>query len=169
MDLVLHPLVARHQVIHGGHVRRLRGLDLRDPLRLEHRIAEDRGRDHEGGVRLVHVALGELRIAPPGPVPHQLVAAAPGDSLDQHRVGAVLEHRPVPLAEDVPQVLGRGPAGGVVLAHVAEPPGELGDPLAVAGFPLPLHLQVGRLEELGPGDEGDAGLAENVHGRWCQG
>ena len=26
-----------------------------------------------------------------------------------------------------------------------------------------------RLEELGPGDEGDAGLAENVHGRWCQG
>ena len=61
------------------------------------------------------------------------------------------------------------PAGRVVLAHVAEPPGELGDPLAVARLALPLDRQVRRLEELGPGDEGDAGLAKDVHGRWVAG
>ena len=53
---------------------------------------------------------------------------------------------------------------GIVLAHVAEPAGELGDALAVARLALPLDRQVGRLEELGAGDEGDAGLAEDFHG-----
>ena len=56
------------------------------------------------------------------------------------------------------------PPRRVVLAHVAEPAGELGEALAVGGLALPLHRQVRRLEELGPGEEGDAGLAEDVHG-----
>ena len=102
-------------------------------------------------------------------MPHQLVAAAPGDPLDQHHVRAVLEHRAVTLLQDVGQVLGRRPARRVVLAHVAEPPGELGDPLAVARLALPLDREVGGLEELRARDEGDPGLAKDVHESWGQG
>ena len=76
----------------------------------------------------------------------------------------MLEDGAVPLPEDVPQILGRRPAGRVVLAHVAQPPGELGDALAVARLALPLDRQVAGLDELRPGNEGDAGLAEDVHG-----
>ena len=112
---------------------------------------------------LVHVALRELGVAPAGPVPNQLMAAGARDPLDEHDVGGMLEDRAVALAQDVPQVLGGGSPGGIVLAHVAEPTSELGDPLAVAGFALPLDRQVRRLEELGPGDQGDAGRAKDFH------
>ena len=75
----------------------------------------------------------------------------------------MLEDRPVPLLQDVLEVLGGAPPGGIVLAHVAEPPGELGEALAVGGVTLPCDGQVRRLQELRAGDQGDAWLAENVH------
>jgi len=61
------------------------------------------------------------------------------------------------------------PASRVVLAHVAEPPGELGDSLAVARLALPLDREVGGLEELRARDEGDPGLAKDFHEWWGQG
>ena len=88
VDLVLDPLVARHQSLDRRHVGRLGRLHLAGPLGLELGVAQDRRRHDEGGVRLVHVALGELGVAPPGAVAHQLVAAGPRDPLDQHDVGA---------------------------------------------------------------------------------
>jgi hypothetical protein len=51
-----------------------------------------------------------------------------------------------------------------VLAHIAESAGELGEALTVGGIALPLHRQMHRLEELGPGEQGDAGFAKDVHG-----
>jgi hypothetical protein len=44
-----------------------------------------------------------------------------------------------------------------VLAHVTEPPGKLGEALAVARLALPADGKMRRLDELGPADEGDAG------------
>jgi hypothetical protein len=70
----------------------------------------------------------------------------------------------VTLLQDVAEVLSRRTPGGVVLAHVAETPGKLGDPLAITGLALPLDRQVGGLQELGPGYQGDAWLAEDIHG-----
>jgi hypothetical protein len=81
----------------------------------------------------------------------------------------VLEDGAVALPEDVPEIFGGGPARRIVLAHVAQAAGELGDALAVGRLPFPSHRQVGRLEELGTADEGDAGLAKDVHGRPNQG
>jgi hypothetical protein len=97
-------------------------------------------------------------------MPHQLVAAGAGDPLDQHHIGAVLEHRAVPLPQDVLEVIRGAPPRRVVLAHVAEPTGELREALPIGGFALPLHRQMRRLEELGPGEERDARLADDVHG-----
>jgi hypothetical protein len=94
----------------------------------------------------------------------QLMAAGAGDSLDQHDIGRVLEHRAMALLENVSEVLGGAPSGRVVLAHVAEPAGELGDPLAIGRVALPLDRQVGRLQELGPGYQGDPGSSDDVHG-----
>jgi hypothetical protein len=68
------------------------------------------------------------------------------------------------LLQDIGQVLRRAPAGRVVLTHVAEPSGKLGYPLAVAGLAHPLDAEVGRLQKLRPGDEGDAGSLDDFHG-----
>src|SRR5688572_28491996 len=69
------------------------------------------------------------------------------------------------LAKDVAQVLRRASARRIVLAHVAQPSGKLGNALAVAGVSLPLHRKVGGLEKLRAGDEGHAGDAEDFHSR----
>src|SRR4029079_13536740 len=76
----------------------------------------------------------------------------------------MLEDRPVTLLENVLEILGGAPARRVMLAHVAKAPGELRDPFAIAGFTLPLDRQMGRLQELGTGDERDAGLSDDLHG-----
>ena len=125
MDRILDAGIALHEPAHRRHVGRLRRSHLGGPLLLELRVADDRGRHHERRARLVHVSLGELDQAPSCPVADQLVAARAGDALDQDDVLCMLEDRAVPLPEDVPEIVPGSAAGGVVLAHVAEPPGEL--------------------------------------------
>src|SRR5256886_12496268 len=89
-------------------------------------------------------------------------------------------HRAMALLLDVLEVVGRRPVSRVVLAHVADPAGELGEALSGGGATLPLHPKVLGFEELGPGDERDARGAEDFHksellgvrglGAWgCQG
>src|SRR5439155_4585918 len=71
--------------------------------------------------------------------------------------------RAVALLLDVLEVIGRRPACRVVLAHVADPAGELGEALSGGGAALPLHPEVLGLQELGPGDQRDARGAEDFH------
>src|SRR2546430_14555568 len=84
------------------------------------------------------------------------------DPLDQEHVDGVLEHGAMSLLLDVLEVLGRRPVRRVVLAHVADAPRELGEPLAGRSIPLPLHPQVRRLDEPRAGDEGDARGADEL-------
>jgi hypothetical protein len=79
----------------------------------------------------------------------QLVTTGAGDPLDQHHIGGVLEHGPMALLQDVAQVFRRAPAGRIVLAHIAEPAGKLGEPLAIGRVALPLDRKMGGLDELG--------------------
>ncbi len=164
VHLVRDPRIALHQRLDRAHVRRLGIRHLSFPLRLERRIAQHRRRDDERGVRLVDVALRQLGIAEARAVSHQLVRAGARDPLDQQHVDRVLQHRAVALLLDVLEVFGRRPVCRVVLAHVADPAGELGEALSGGGAALPLHPQVLGLEELGPGDQGDARGAEDFHG-----
>jgi hypothetical protein len=62
---------------------------------------------------------------------NQLVAAGPGDSLDEHDIGRMFEDGAVTLLQDIAEVFGGGSSRRVVLAHVAEPPRKLGDPLSI--------------------------------------
>src|SRR2546427_2296570 len=71
----------------------------------------------------------------------------------------------VPLPLDVLQVLARRALGRVVLAHVAEAARVLGQPLAGGRLPSPLDAEVLGLEELGAGEQGDAGRSEDFHRR----
>src|SRR5690348_18455993 len=93
------------------------------------------------------------------------MAAGAGDPLDEHDVGRVLEHRAVALLENVSEVLGGAPAGWVVLAHIAQAAGELGDPLAIAGLTSPLNREMGGLDELRTGDQSDPRGAEDFDRR----
>src|SRR5439155_1109965 len=54
----------------------------------------------------------------------------------------------------------------VVLAHVAEAARVLGQPLAGGRLPSPLDPEVLGLEELGAGEQRDAGRAEDFHQVW---
>ena len=76
----------------------------------------------------------------------------------------MLQHRAVALLLDVLEVIGGGALGRVGLAHVAEPAGEFGEPLAVGRFARPLHAEVRRLDELGAGEQRDGGAR-----RMCMG
>ena len=116
------------------------------------------GGHHERGLGLVHVALAQLRVREARAVPHELVRERPAHPLEEQRVVRVLEHRPVPLLLDVLQVLPRAAVRGVLLAHVAEPPGELGEALAVGALAHPLHGEVAGLREVGAGEDGDFGF-----------
>ena len=73
----------------------------------------------------------------------------------------MFEHAAVPLLLDVLEIVPRGPAGRIALTHVAEAAGKLGEPLAVGGLADPLHRQMAGLDELGTGEHGNLGLAEN--------
>ncbi len=75
----------------------------------------------------------------------------------------MFEDRAMALPQNISEVLGRGASGGVMLAHIAEPSGIFGDPLSVARFAFPFDRQMGRLEELGPGDQGDARGTDYLH------
>src|SRR5438034_204053 len=163
VHLVRDPRIALHQRLDRAHVRRLGIRHLSFPLRLERRIAQHRRRDDKRGVRLVDVALRQLGIAEARAMSHQLVRAGARDPLNQQHVDRVLQHRAVALLLDVLAVIGGRPVRRVVLAHVADPAGELGEALSGGGAALPLHPEVLRLEELGPGDQGDARGAEDFH------
>ena len=75
-------------------------------------------------------------------MPNQLVGQRATHSLEQERIVRVLEHAPVSLLLDVLQVLPRRAAGGILLAHVAEAAGKLGQPLAVGAFSEPVNLEM---------------------------
>src|SRR5213083_679054 len=163
VHLVRDPRVALHQRLHGAHVGRLGVRYLPFPLRLERRVAQHGRRHHERGVRLVDVALRQLGVAEPGTMSHQLVRAGARDALDQQHVDRVLQYRAMALLLDILEVVGRRPVGRVVLAHVADPAGELGEALSGGGATLPLHPEVLGFQELRPGDERDARGAEDFH------
>src|SRR4051812_21366899 len=97
-------------------------------------------------------------------MPHQLMAAGAGDTLDQHHVGGGLEDGAVLLAKNVPEIVRSAPARRIGLAHVAEPSGEFSQPLSVGRLTLPLDWKVLGLQELRPSDKSDSGVAEDVHG-----
>lgn len=67
------------------------------------------------------------------------------------------------LLLDVLEVLAGGPAGWILLTHVAKPAGELGKFFAVGALAQPLHGKMFRLGECRPGDDGDSRLSKN-HG-----
>src|SRR5262245_11823762 len=81
----------------------------------------------------------------------------------------MLQHRPVSLFLDVLEVLGGAAVGRIALAHVADAACELGQPLPARSVALPLYRHVTRFQEFRPGDEGDAGLAEDFHGVYVNG
>src|SRR5258708_20459491 len=70
----------------------------------------------------------------------------------------MLEHAAVSLVLDVLQVFARRPPGGIVLTHVAEPPRELRQPLAIAAVALPLDRQMLGFGEIGAREHGDLRL-----------
>ena len=74
----------------------------------------------------------------------------------------MLQDAPVPLLLDVLQVVAGGPVGRIVLAHVAQPPGELCEPLTVRAVAYPRHAEVIRGGEGGTSEHGDAGLVVEV-------
>jgi hypothetical protein len=59
----------------------------------------------------------------------------------------VLENAPVSLLLDVLQIIPGGSVGGILLAHVTEPAGELGQALAIGALSEPFHLKVVRLQK----------------------
>ena len=73
----------------------------------------------------------------------------------------MFEHTAVALLLDVLEVIPRRSVGWIPLTHVAETARELGEPLAVRGLADPLHRQMAGFDELGAGEHGDLGLAEN--------
>ena len=72
---------------------------------------------------------------------NQLVGQRPAHALEENRVVRVLEHAPVSLLLDVLEVLARLALRRIVLAHVAETPGKLGESLAVGALADPAHRQ----------------------------
>src|SRR5918999_25647 len=91
-------------------------------------------------------------------MPDQLVRQRSADPLQQDRVGGVLEDAPVPLSLDVLEVIARRALRRVRLAHVAESPRELRQPLAVGAVAEPVDRQMVRRGERGPREEGNLGL-----------
>jgi len=65
----------------------------------------------------------------------------------------VLEDAPVSLLLDVLQIIPGRPAGRIFLAHIAEPPGKLGQPLAIGALAEPLHFEMIGLDEAWAGEE----------------
>src|SRR5258706_134417 len=98
---------------------------------------------------------------------HQLVRAGARDPLDEQYVDGVLQHRAVTLLLDVLEVFRRRPIHRIVLAHVAEPAGVLGETLAVACLPAPLHFEMLWFEELRTGEQRDARRTKHFHRGYC--
>src|SRR3954465_5923616 len=76
----------------------------------------------------------------------------------------MLQDRSVSLLLDVLEILRRAAIDRIVLAHVAQPSRVLRQALAVARFAFPFHREVRGFDELGAGQQRDAGGAEDFHG-----
>jgi len=63
------------------------------------------------------------------------------------------------LLLDVLEILASGAAGGILLAHITEPAGELGKPLAIRTFAEPANLEVIGLDEDRSGEKRDYWLS----------
>ena len=73
---------------------------------------------------------------------HQLVGQRTAHALEKDRVVGVLQHAAVALLLDVLQVLARLSLGRIVLAHVTETAGELGELFAAGALADPIDRQV---------------------------
>jgi hypothetical protein len=75
----------------------------------------------------------------------------------------MLEDAAVPLFLDVLEIFARWPAGWILLAHVAETAGKLGETFPVRTLTEPFHGEMRWLDEGRTSKNGDAGLGKN-HG-----
>jgi hypothetical protein len=103
---------------------------------------------------LIDVPLTELAVGESGSMANQLVGQRAADSFEEERIVRVLENTPVTLLLDVLQIIARRAAGGILLAHVAETTGELGQPLAVGALSEPVDPEVIGFEERRAGEKG---------------
>ena len=67
----------------------------------------------------------------------------------------MLENAAVPLLLDVLEVFPRRAVGGILLAHVAETPRELREPLTVGALAEPVDREMRGLRERGTREERD--------------
>ena len=109
-------------------------------------------------VRLVDVPLTQLAIGESRPMPHQLVGQRATDSLEEHGVVRVLEDAAMALLLDVLEVLARGAARRIFLAHIAKPPRELGELLTIGALAKPVDAEMLGLDERRTGEECEARL-----------
>src|ERR1035437_1797481 len=86
---------------------------------------------------------------------YELVRQRSRNPLEQQRIARVLEHAAVPLLLDVLDIFPRAAAGGILLAHVAEPAGEFRKPLAVGAVADPVDREMRGLHERGAREERD--------------
>ena len=70
----------------------------------------------------------------------------------------MLENAAVALLLDVLEILARHAVGRVLLAHVAETSGKLGEPLAIGALAEPTDLEMIRLKENRARDQSYYGL-----------
>ena len=80
-------------------------------------------------------------------MPDQLVGQRPAHPFEEERVVRVLEHASVSLLLDVLEVLAGHATGRILLAHVAQSAGELGELLSIGALAEPVHLEVIGLNE----------------------
>ncbi len=144
-------------------VRLLGRVHLLAPRCLEHLVADDRRRHHEVRLRLVDIALGELRVREAGSVAYELMGERAAHSLEKERIVRVLENASVSLLLDILEVFPSRPARGILLTHVAEASRKLRESLAVSTLAEPVDWQMRRLGEGGSGENSDSRLGEN-HG-----
>jgi hypothetical protein len=77
----------------------------------------------------------------------------------------VLEDRAVPLLLDVLEIVPSSTAGRILLTHVAEPPSEFGETLAIGAVTEPVNLEMIGLQEGWTRQQRDAGFGVDQEGR----
>ncbi|MDB4871739.1 MAG: hypothetical protein JWL97_2743, partial [Gemmatimonadales bacterium] len=141
------PAITLHQVLYQANVASLRLVDLGPPLLLQDLVSYYRRRNDEVRLGLVDVPQTELALGESRHMPNQLVGQRPAHSFEENRVIRVLEHAAVPLLLDVLEVLAGRAARGILLTHVAETAGELGEPLAIGALTQPIDAKMVGLDE----------------------
>src|SRR5262249_50160982 len=87
-----------------------------------------------------------------------LVGQRTAHALEKNRVVRMLQHAAVSLLLDVLEVLAGLPLRRIVLAHVAQPAGELGELLAAGAVADPIDGKMSGRGERRTGEKGDDGF-----------